>query len=212
MCHSLAIRVVTIFPSYNRRMLAALRIMGWIVCVIYSSIPAFWLMIHPFASYWRTRPGSPYRILLPLWIAMWMVIALMTARWRQLALYSSPWAWLLFLLLFAAGLGIYSSSARDFTSAQLSGLPEVLPGHAEQRLVTTGIRARVRHPVYLAHLCEMLAWSAGTGLAVCYSLTACTVFTGWLMIRLEEKELEQRFGEEFRQYQAAVPLVLPRVR
>ena len=29
--------------------------------------------------------------------------------------------------------------------------------YRDQRLVTSGIRARVRHPVYLAHLCEMLA-------------------------------------------------------
>ena len=31
------------------------------------------------------------------------------------------------------------------------------------------------------------------------------------MIRLEDKELEQRFGEEYRQYKRKTPAILPRV-
>jgi protein-S-isoprenylcysteine O-methyltransferase Ste14 len=91
-------------------------------------------------------------------------------------------------------------------------MPEVIAGHREQRLVTTGIRARVRHPVYLAHLCEMLAWSLGTGLVVCYGLTAFAVVTGAWMIRMEDGELEQRFGIEYRQYKTRVPAVVPKLR
>ncbi len=86
-----------------------------------------------------------------------------------------------------------------------------MPGHREQRLVTSGIRAHIRHPVYLGHLCEMLAWSVGTGLAVCYGLTAFALVTGAIMIRLEDRELEQRFGEAYREYRRKVPAVLPRV-
>jgi hypothetical protein len=96
-----------------------------------------------------------------------------------------------------------------FSAAQLGGLPEVIPGHQEQRLATSGIRSRVRHPVYLGHLCEMLAWSLGSGLAVCYGLTAFAVVTGAIMIRLEDRELEQRFGEAYREYRRQVPAVLP---
>ena len=87
----------------------------------------------------------------------------------------------------------------------------MVPGHHEQQLVTSGIRARVRHPVYLGHLCEMLAWSLGSGLAVCYGLTAFALVTGAVMIRLEDRELEQRFGEEYREYRRKVPAVLPRI-
>ena len=55
----------------------------------------------------------------------------------------------------------------------------------------------------------MLAWSLGTGLAVCYGLTAFALVTGAIMIRLEERELEQRFGEAYREYQRRVPAVVP---
>ena len=77
--------------------------------------------------------------------------------------------------------------------------------------MTTGIRAHVRHPVYLGHLCEMLAWSIGTGLVVCWLLTALAVATGAVMIRMEDAELEKRFGEEYAAYRKRVPTVLPRL-
>jgi protein-S-isoprenylcysteine O-methyltransferase Ste14 len=70
----------------------------------------------------------------------------------------------------------------------------------------------MRHPVYLAHLCEMLAWSIGTGLVVCFGLTALAVILGSIMIRSEDAELEQRFGDSFRAYRDAVPALFPRAR
>jgi protein-S-isoprenylcysteine O-methyltransferase Ste14 len=107
---------------------------------------------------------------------------------------------------------LYKLAHSEFTLRQLGGLPEILRGHSQQRLVTTGIRAHVRHPVYLGHLCEMLAWSVGTGLVVCWTLTAFAMVTGAAMMTMEDKELKQRFGEEYLQYRSTVPAVLPRMR
>jgi protein-S-isoprenylcysteine O-methyltransferase Ste14 len=190
-------------------MLMLLRTVAWIACVVYSTIPAFWLLIHPRAQFWRSQGRSPYRILLPLWMAMWVAVGTITAPWRGVLLYESKWTWIPACALFCVGLALYKLSHASFTLTQLGGLPEVLRGHSQQRLVTTGIRAHVRHPVYLGHLCEMLAWSLGTGLAVCWALTALAVVTGAVMINLEDKELERRFGEEYRQYRSTVRAVLP---
>ncbi len=142
---------------------------------------------------------------------MWMVAGAITAQWRDLTFYTAAWTWLPAVLLFAVGLWIYRRAGAGFSAAQLGGLPELSAGPAEQRLATSGIRARVRHPVYLGHLCEMLAWSLGTGLVVCYGLTAFALVTGAVMIRLEDRELEQRFGEEYRDYRRTVPAVVPRI-
>ena len=192
-------------------MIQWLNLCGWIACVVYSTIPGFWLLIHPRADYWRSRRRSPYLVLVPVWVATWIILGLLTWRWRRVALYSTPWTWIPAILLFSTGFWIYSQSGKHFSRAQLGGLPEILPSHGEQRLVTSGIRSRVRHPVYLAHLCEMLAWSVGTGLAVCYALTAFAVVTGAVMIQLEDKELERRFGEQYQAYRERVPAVLPRI-
>lgn len=142
---------------------------------------------------------------------MWIALALITAPWRHVLRYEAGWMWIPAAILCLIGLWLYKSSGKHFSGAQLSGAAELLPSHAEQRLVVSGIRNRIRHPVYLGHLCEMLAWSLGTGLAVLYALTAFAAVTGLIMIRLEDKELEQRFGEEYRRYRSQVPALIPSV-
>jgi protein-S-isoprenylcysteine O-methyltransferase Ste14 len=192
-----------------------LQLIGWLACVIYSTIPSFWLMIHPFAERWRARhlsyQRSAYIVLLPAWVAMWASIVVLTRPWRDVLLYRAEWTWGVAIVLFVCGLYVYSQSGQNFSAKQLGGLPEVHGGNRDQQLVTDGIRSRVRHPVYLAHVCEMLAWSVGTGLAVCWGATVFALVTGAVMIRMEDAELEKRFGDSYRAYRRSVPAVLPRV-
>ncbi len=192
-------------------MSARLQTIGWLVCVVYATIPAYWLLIHPFADHWRARNRSPFRVLLPLWIAMWVIACLATAPWRRTVFYATAWAWVPALLLFAVGFFVYARGGKNFSGRQLGGLPELRSSPEAHRLVTSGIRSRVRHPIYLGHLCEMLAWSLGTGLAVCFALTAFAALTGALMIWQEDEELERRFGQQFLEYRKKVPAVFPRI-
>jgi protein-S-isoprenylcysteine O-methyltransferase Ste14 len=192
-------------------MIRTLLLLGWMACVVYSTIPSFWFLVHPFAEHWRSRKRSPYLVLLPAWIGMWIVVAAITFHWRHVVLYTARWPWVPAGVLFALGLWIYTQSSKHFSAQQLGGLPEVVNGHREQRLVTSGIRARVRHPVYLAHLCEMMAWSLGTGIVVCYALAVFAVITGAAMVRMEDKELEKRFGAKYAAYKQRVPSVWPKL-
>ncbi|HEX8817615.1 MAG TPA: isoprenylcysteine carboxylmethyltransferase family protein [Terriglobales bacterium] len=185
--------------------------LGWLCCGAYAMVPGFWLMIHRRAARWRARRRSPYFVLLPLWFGMWVVIFAVTRPWRDVRMYETAWAWLPAGVLFGCGGWLYWKSFKGFSAKQLGGLPELHAADHEQRLVTTGIRGRVRHPIYLAHLCEMLGWSVGTGLAVCYGLTAFAVMSGAVMIRMEDEELEQRFGAEYAEYRKRVPAILPRI-
>ena len=63
-----------------------LRTLGWLACVVYSTIPLFWLMVHPRAHRWRAREGSPFRVLVPAWIVMWIGIGALTGPWRSCGL------------------------------------------------------------------------------------------------------------------------------
>src|SRR5215471_6944187 len=110
---------------------------AWLACVVHSTIPSFWLLIHPRVHYWRSRT-QPYRVLVPLWMGTWLVTAALTFGWRSIRLYSSPWAWLPALILFAFGFYLYLEARHQFTPAQLGGIPEVQANHHDQRLVTSG--------------------------------------------------------------------------
>ena len=190
--------------------MGASRIVGWLFAIVLSTIPVYWFLVHPRAEYWRRRRGARFRILVPLWLAIWLAVGAITWPWRHAVLYDTPMSWLAAAPFFAAGLYLYHRSRANFGFAQLIGRPEV-QDRFEQRLVTSGIRARVRHPVYLGHLCELVGWSLGTGLAVIYILTGFAVITGMIMIRMEDDELERRFGEPYRQYRKATPAVIPRL-
>ena len=106
---------------------------------------------------------------------------------------------------------VYSRARRDFSQDQVLGRSELEPEKHEQRLVTTGLRGRMRHPLYLAHLCDLVGLTLGTGSLALFALTAFALPTGALMIWMEERELERRFGDDYRAYKQRVPL-LPGLR
>jgi protein-S-isoprenylcysteine O-methyltransferase Ste14 len=186
------------------------RSLGWLICAIYSTIPAYWLLIHPRADYWRSH-RSPYKVLLPLWAGMLVLVLSITAPFRKLVFCHSPLSWPLAAVFFALGLWLYKTGSAQFSLQQLQGMPELSQQHVTQPLVVSGIRARVRHPIYLAHFSEMLAWTIGTGLVVCAALTVLAIFGGIFLIRAEDDELERRFGDAYRAYRKSVPAILPRL-
>jgi protein-S-isoprenylcysteine O-methyltransferase Ste14 len=190
--------------------MAVLDVIGWLIAIVYSTIPCFWLVVHP----WARRLGRARQPLFPLgaiWFAMWILAGLLTWRWREVALYRTAWSWLGAAPLLACGFIVYALAKRSFTADQLLGRTELHPDKHEQRLVTGGIRQFVRHPIYVGHFCELLAWSVGTGLAVLYGMSAFALITGLIMVRAEDRELEQRFGEAFRAYRERVPALIPRI-
>ncbi len=189
------------------------RFVGWLLCVVYSTVPLFWIVIHPNIDSWRRRKqyGKPtYKALLPLWAGMWVVMGAVSRPWRNVLLWHSPLAWIPGALLLSTGVFLYARARRGFSPLQLSGQHEIESDQHRQELVVSGIRRRVRHPIYLGHLCEMLGWSIGTGMAVLFGLTALALGTGAIMIRMEDAELRQRFGDQFDAYQQRVPAIVPR--
>jgi protein-S-isoprenylcysteine O-methyltransferase Ste14 len=183
-----------------------------LACSVYGTIPLFWFVVHPLAERWRPRGRRAFAFILPLWGGFITVAFLLMWPFRFAHFYASWFAWAHAALFFLLGFSIYRAAFQKFDRTKVSGLAELEPDRHPQHLITTGIRARVRHPIYLAHLCEIVAWFIGTGLVALYALAAFAMTTGALMIRMEDRELEARFGETFRAYRKRVPAVVPRVR
>src|SRR6266705_3728513 len=116
-----------LWPCCHFSMVQSLNLIGWLACIVYSTIPSFWLAIHPRATYWRSRRRSPYRVLLPLWIAMWIVAGLVTATWRHVVLYSSLWAWVPAVFLFGVGFWLYSQSGSILAFSNSAEFPKLWP-------------------------------------------------------------------------------------
>ena len=187
-------------------MYRALLTLVWFVGTIYATIPLFALIVRPFAKFLRARHSRLY-LIIPSWFVMMVVIYFLTWPWRETVLYHRPVTWLAAVFLFAAAILIYHRSRLYFCPMQIMGRNDPEPVR-ERRLVTGGIRQHIRHPIYLAHLCMLLAWTVGSGEVVLYGLTLFALLTGGPMIRQEEVELERHFGDEYRAYKRAVPAAL----
>jgi protein-S-isoprenylcysteine O-methyltransferase Ste14 len=183
-----------------------------LACSVYGTIPLFWFVLHPFVDRWRANGRRAYAFILPVWGGFIAIAFLLMWPFRSARFYTNWFAWAPAAIFFFLGFSIYRAAFRRFDRAKVSGLAELEPDRHRQQLITTGIRSRVRHPIYLAHLCEIAGWCIGTGLIALYALAAFAVITGAVMIRMEDRELEARFGETFRAYRQHVPGVLPRVR
>ncbi|MGH9579835.1 MAG: hypothetical protein ACRD2R_02475 [Terriglobales bacterium] len=102
-------------------MRAFLDTVAWLLVSWYATIPCFWLAIHPFIGFWRGRRGSPYKIILPLWLAMIAVAATATWPWRHARLYDTPFSWAAAVVLFATAVSVYHRSRGSMSSAQVMG-------------------------------------------------------------------------------------------
>jgi protein-S-isoprenylcysteine O-methyltransferase Ste14 len=186
-----------------------LRTTAWQIAAAYATIPCLWLLIHPFAEFWR-KNTAPIKSMALIWLSMWAVTRWIIWPYRNLLFYSTSVAILPGLIFIGLGFAIYLHIG-EFGFARLAGQSE-MKTNKPQLLITEGMHGRVRHPIYLAHFCCLLGLAIACGLVVIYALMAFTLITGVFLIRAEDKELERRFGADFRSYQAQVPALLPFVR
>ncbi len=189
---------------------ALLDFAGLAIGSVYATIPLFWLTVHPLIRRWRAAGRRAYGALVPLWLVYALVAFTIGWRFRHVHLYTSWMSWVPAVLFLLMGAALYQAAVQGFGRVRAMGLPEIEPGSHSQELITTGIRARVRHPFYLGHFCELFGWALGTGSIAVVGMLAFYAISGAVMVRREDAELEQRFGEEFRRYRASVPGFLPR--
>jgi protein-S-isoprenylcysteine O-methyltransferase Ste14 len=148
---------------------------------------ALGIVFYAMLIWWMVRPNAPDWSILPIdptvrWIAVLLLVPL---------------------------LAFFAWSFRSIGASYRGGVGL----HDEHELVTTGAYARVRHPIYLAFICVMVLvlfisanWVIGlSGLLLVISIPAARV-------PIEERELSERFGEEWSTYRKRTGAFLPRPR
>jgi protein-S-isoprenylcysteine O-methyltransferase Ste14 len=82
----------------------------------------------------------------------------------------------------------------------------------EGKLVTTGIYKYVRHPQYIGFLLLTLGMLLEWPTIFTVLLWPVLAVVYWRLAKEEDKDIEEQFGEEFREYKRRVPGFLPRLR
>jgi protein-S-isoprenylcysteine O-methyltransferase Ste14 len=83
---------------------------------------------------------------------------------------------------------------------------------AKGELVTTGIYGYVRHPQYLGIMLLTLGMNIQWLTILSLLLWPFLVILYYRLAKEEAKEMEERFGEEYRKYKQKVPMFIPRLR
>ncbi|HEY6271754.1 MAG TPA: isoprenylcysteine carboxylmethyltransferase family protein [Terriglobales bacterium] len=183
-----------------------LRTTAWQMAAVYATIPCLWLLVHPFTDFWR-KNKAPIKSMALIWLTLWAMTRWIIWPYRNLLFYASLFAIVPGFLFIGLGFSIYFHIGA-FGFARLAGQSEMKP-NKPQLLITDGIHGRIRHPIYLAHGCCLLGLAISSGLVAVYALVAFALATGVFLVRFEDKELEQRFGDEFRVYRAQTPALMP---
>ena len=184
------------------------------VILVVSLPPAvlFWLLIHPFARFWRgLGPRPTYIISGVLFILLGIALFRLRATIMGHDL-GTNWA------LFLAGCILYLISARIsvLTRRQLdnrtfAGVPEISPEESKGTLLKEGIYGAVRHPRYLAVMIGIAGYTMVVNYVGLYLLYLGSMAALLLVVIFEERELEDRFGAEYREYRSRVPAFIPRM-
>jgi protein-S-isoprenylcysteine O-methyltransferase Ste14 len=169
-------------------------------------IPIYWLILHPFNSFWRNRVRAAF------WFAgltAWTIGGALLWIYRPLLLAAARPSW----VMIAAGMALIGVEVYLFVRVERELGSRRLVGHAELtgtgEIFTGGLYAHVRHPRYTGMFCAVVgaALLAGT-------LRLCVILAVWwilalIVIRLEERELAARFGPAYIEYRKRVPAFLP---
>ena len=179
--------------------------------IVYPPVLIFWFLVHPFVWFWRRRG------LVVTYAATCLVMA--GLGWFVYRLRGDILAtefgtnvvlWITSALTMIIGLVIEVRCRRELTVSTLVGVPELdESGHAG-RVLQEGIYAHVRHPRYLGGMFGLLALALFANYLAVYIIVAAYVPLIYLVTVFEERELVDRFGEEYRRYRERVPRFVPR--
>ena len=173
----------------------------------------FWFSVHPFIGFWR-KLGPVLTLMIHLSLMGVLAFGVFLIRKPVLSIEfgTKP-----LLVILAAALFVFAFVLRIRISKQLktrvlTGLPELAPEKYDNRLVTEGIYGRIRHPRYIQLALAFFAYALlGNYLAV-YVVFAVSLLWVLMVARVEEKELLERFGDEYRRYCERVPRFVPKFR
>lgn len=186
-----------------------------VFCVILLPLGVlFWLVIHPWARRWqKLGPARTYLIVLPVLA----VLGVLLFRVRAVILGADLGANAILIgiavLFFAASSWFEFRYWKQISIATLAGVPELTtPEKRKSKLLREGIYGVVRHPRYASAGLGVIGNALFINYLGLYMLLLLIFPIGFVLLALEERELVDRFGEEYRQYQRDVPQLIPGLR
>lgn len=192
----------------------AVLVRRFIAVMLAISLPPailYWFIVHPFIGFWR-RAGlwATYAFLAVFYLGSMVGLFLIrdTLLGRDLG---TSLSLTLVALPLAVVAGVISRKRKKhLTFRLLAGVPEIAPDKHGIRLLREGIYSRIRHPRYVEFTLGLVAYALFANFERLYWMIAATLALLFVIVLMEERELRERFGQEYVEYSAQVPRFIPR--
>lgn len=109
------------------------------------------------------------------------------------------------LVLTTLGVVVIREAFRQFPLSGFMGVRK-----EENKLRTGGILQYIRHPLYAGTILITISYILFSPTTATFVSSACIFIYLAIGIRIEEKKLLEAFGDEYREYQRKVPMLIPR--
>lgn len=186
----------------------------WIAILFVISLPPailYWFIVHPFIAFWR-RAGlrATYIFLAVFYLVSMVGLFIIRDRLLMRDLGTSLPLILLALPLIVTAIVISRKRKKYLTFRLLAGVPEIAPDKHGTGLLREGIYSRIRHPRYVEFSLALVGYAVFANFEGLYWMTAGALVLLYLIVLMEERELKERFGQEYADYCARVPRFIPR--
>ena len=186
-------------------------VVALITIVPVPSAILFWLVVHPNVRLWRRLGLSlSYTLLVVLMVGVAVVMYLLREPILSVDFGTNYLLVALAVPIYGAAVWLSLRIRRHLTFRTFVGVPELTARSDGGRLLTEGVYARVRHPRYVAVLLGLISVALFSNYLALYLLLPIGAAGLYLIVRLEERELVERFGDEYETYRDRVPMFVPR--
>jgi protein-S-isoprenylcysteine O-methyltransferase Ste14 len=173
----------------------------------------YWFILHPFVGFWRSvGRTATYIVLAIVFVAVGVSVYLVRDPLLAVDYGTNRLLWVPAAVCYAVTVWIQRQIRRQLTFRVLAGAPELEKSGTGGTLLADGLYARMRHPRYTGVILGLSAFALFTNYLAIYLLVPLSALGLALIVQLEERELAQRFGEEYERYRARVPMFIPRLR
>lgn len=188
--------------------LALMMLMMW------PAIPIILIQLHTVPSFWRKLGVWTYLV----WLLEWLPIAYVVYSFQDVLLQSeihvNSAIIVIGIFFVVGGITLHAWTAKLLGIKSTIGYTELKPGDDANngKLIRSGPFSVVRHPSYGAHSLILVGTFLITSIIAVGIMALIDLLIAYFVtIELEERELLERFGEQYEKYRIKVPKFFPKI-
>lgn len=188
---------------------------GLMMIAMWPVIPIFLIQLHGATNFWKRIGIWTYAVVVLEWLPIAYFIFVNQDLFFQFQFEFDTMIVIIGFSFIAAGIVVHSWTAYLLGLKATIGYTELEKDQnsKQDQIITAGPFWIVRHPSYWAHTFILFGSFLVSGLGALAIISVVDILIAYFItMELEEKELVERFGNKYIEYQKQVPKFFPKLK